>query len=130
MLIFKCYRLWLKIRDYLLLLYYCECLALDSFKLLLPKVRKKSCVVIYGAWIIPRIILFLKWCLLPLEGPKSYVKSMTFINILFHFEGTEHLNSINKLYMNERSLDLTGKLSPVSPTTAGDKIFFKVKRIE
>lgn len=55
---------------------------------------------------------------------------MTFINILFHFEGTEHLNSINKLYMNERSLDLTGKLSPVSPTTAGDKIFFKVKRIE
>lgn len=130
MLIFKYYRLWLKIRDYLLLLYYCECLALDSFKLLLPKVRKKFCLVIYGVKITPRIIIFLQWCLLPLEGEKSSLKSMIFTDILFHFEETGHLNPINIFYMNERSLHLTGKLSPVILLTTGDTMLFKVRRIE
>lgn len=130
MLIFKCYRLWIKIRDYLFLLYYCECSALDSFKLLLPKVRKKSCLVIYGARLTPRIIIFLKWCLLPLEAAKSYLKCMIFIDILFHFEETGHLNSINIFYLNASFSDLTGKLNPVSLLITGDRMLFKVKRIE
>lgn len=90
----------------------------------------KSCLVIYGARITVRIITFLKWCLLPLEGAKSYLKSMIFIDILFHFEEIGHLNPISIFYMNERSLVLTGKLSSVSLLTTGDKMFFKVKRIE
>lgn len=99
-------------------------------KLLLPKVRKKSCLVICGVRITPRIIIFLKWCLLPLEGAKSYLKSTILIDILFHFEETGHLNPINIFYMNERSLGLTGKLSPVNLLTTGDIMFYKMKRIE
>lgn len=55
---------------------------------------------------------------------------MIFIDILFHFEETGHLNSINIFYLNASFSDLTGKLNPVSLLITGDRMLFKVKRIE
>lgn len=109
MLIFKYYMLWIKKSAYLLLLFCYGCLALESFKLLLLKVKKISYPVIYTARLIHRMSLYF-W-----KGVKSCL-SWFAMKKCFILRKLDIQTCSRDFFLYVSALGLTRRMDPISPS--------------